>query len=143
VATFTLPILMLRPSVMYGWASWLIAFAIWVFLLPQLSGGTAPFGRPVAYVLFGGLYSVFYLLDYLVLVPLAYAALVMFWPASRPWQWAALGGVLFALSVPLWDAAFDHHVIGDTIVGCILGAIAGGTAFYWLRRSNPPAQSMA
>jgi len=128
---------------MYGWASWLIAFAIWVFLLPQLSGGTAPFNRPVAYVLFSGFYSVFYLVDYVVVVPLTYAALVIFWPTSRPWQWAALGGILFGLSVPLWEEVFDHRVHSDTIVGCTLGAIAGGTAFYWLRRSNPPSKGMA
>jgi hypothetical protein len=38
-------------------------------------GGTAPFNRPTAYILFGGFYSVFYLVDYLIIVPLTYAAL--------------------------------------------------------------------
>lgn len=50
------------------------------------SGGTAPFNRPTAYILFSGFYSVFYLLDYLIFVPLTYAALTMLWPTSRPWQ---------------------------------------------------------
>jgi glycopeptide antibiotics resistance protein len=131
------PTPMLWSSVMYGWVSWLLAFAIWMFLDP---GGTAPFNRPTAYILFSGFYSVVYLLDYLIFVPLTYAVLTILWPTSRPWQWAVLGGVLFALSVPLWEAAFDHDVRGDTIFGCVLGTISGATAFYMLRRSNPSSQ---
>lgn len=105
--------------------------------MPQYSGGTAPFNRPAAYILFSGFYSVIYLLDYLVVVPLTYATFASLWPRSSPWQWALFGGVLFAASVPLWEAAFGHDVPSDTIFGCVLGTIAGATALYVLRHSNP------
>lgn len=85
----------------------------------------------------------FYLLDYIIFVPLAYALLTELWPASRPWQWAILGGALFALSVPLWEAAFDHNVRDDTIIGCVFATVAGAIAFYALRRSKPVLRAEA
>jgi hypothetical protein len=121
-------------SVLYGWVSWLLAFAIWMSIYP---GNTVPFNRPTAYMFFSAIYSVFYLLDYVIVVPLAYAVLTELWPASRPWQWAVLGGASFALTVPLWEAAFRHDARGDTIFGCVLATVAGAIAFYVLRRSKP------
>jgi hypothetical protein len=120
-------------SILYGWVSWLFAFAIWMSAHP---GSTAPFNRISAYMLFSAFYSVFYVLDYIIVVPLAYAVLTELWPASRPWQWAILGGASFALSVPLWEAAFGHDVRGDTNFGCVLATVAGAIAFYALRRSR-------
>ena len=124
----------IRRSVIFGWISWLLICAISMF---ADSGGTAPFTRPVAFVLFSGFYSAFYLLDYVAIVPVTYIALNRLWPSSRPWQWAVVGGIAFALSVPLWEAVFDHRDRADTIFSCILGATAGVIAFYELRRPHP------
>jgi hypothetical protein len=119
-------------SFLCGWMSWLFAFAIWMII--DSDSSTAPFNRPTAYMLFSAFYTVLYLIEFIIVVPLAYALLTKLWPSSRPWQWAVLGGALFALSVPLWEAGFHHDNRDDTIFGCVLATLAGATAFYVLRR---------
>ena len=131
--TSTQPLPKIRASVIYGWLSWLLVFAIRMLVD---NGSTAPFNRPTAFVLFSGFYSVFYILDYLILVPVVYLVLTRVWPTARAWHWAALGAALFAVSAPLWEAAFEHNVLSDKIFGSVLGAIAGAAACYMLRRSN-------
>lgn len=128
----------MRDSVIYGWVSWLLAFATSMILHP---GNTSPFNRPTAFLLFSGFYSVFYILDMLILVPLICVVLPRLWPASRPWQWAFVGGVLFSISVPLWGALILGSISFnmDTAFVGSLGAIAGAVSCYAFRRANSPS----
>jgi hypothetical protein len=127
-------------SVLCGWLSWLYAFAIWSLIN---FGSSSPFNGPTTYFLFSSFLSMFYLLDYIIVVPLTCAVLTELWPNSRPWQWAVLGSAPFALSVPLWEGAFHHDDRSDTILLCVLATIAGATSFYVLRHSNSLSRTTA
>ncbi len=70
----------------------------------------------------------------LLLFILAYYILGNLWPRSRPWHWGVIGASLFALSVPIWIAAFGGHFFRDDLIFLVFGAIAGGVSFYELRR---------
>jgi hypothetical protein len=119
-------------SALLGWASGIVALAGWILLWPHST--PMEIGALGTLVWLGATFTVFYLFDILLFFIAAYYILINVWPRSRPWHWGAIGASLFALSCPLWIAAFGGQFLRDDLVFSVFGAIAGGVSFYELRR---------
>ena len=119
-------------STLLGWVSGIATLAVWIFLWPHSTA--MELGEIGTLAWLGTTFTVLYVFDILLLFILAYYILGNLWPRSRPWHWGVIGASLFALSVPIWIAAFGGHFFRDDLIFLVFGAIAGGVSFYELRR---------
>src|SRR6267378_923191 len=124
------PIALLALSAFVGWLALAAAWACDVFLWPHGPNFATPVGPLGAFLIFGGFFSFFYLVDFVLLA-------VTFYIFFRhriviPWLRGLCGATLFAFSVPLWSVACRSSATHDLPLGAVLAAIAGFVSFFTL-----------
>ena len=126
------PIVRLAQSALAGWLGLATAWAIYVFALPHDSHFAPEVGPFGAFVIFGAVYSFFYLLDFVLLAVPCFFIFRNRTP-SRPLHRAICGAALFCLSVPLWSLASGSFRGREVLVCMVLATIAGAASFVILR----------
>jgi hypothetical protein len=119
-------------SLIAGWVSLLVAMAVDYFIIPHNPPYASEIGLPTAFVFFGGIFSLYFLADFLLLVVPCFLYLKKRGRPVRRWRWVAVGVVLFVASVPFWSLVSNHWVVSDVIYGSVLGGISGFVSFHLL-----------
>ncbi len=87
-------------------------------------------------MIFGIVYSIIYLVDFVLLAIPTYFPLHGRKSPLRRWQWALCGSVLFLLSLVVWCPLCSVHSVTEVLFVALLAAIAGATSFYNLLSQN-------
>lgn len=106
--------------------------AVDFFIIPHNPPHTSEIGIPAAYVFFGGLFSLYFLADFLLLVVPCFLYLRRVRRPVQRWPWIALGVILYVTSAPFWSGVSNHWVASDIIYGSVLAAMSGFASFYFL-----------
>jgi len=78
----------------------------------------------------------FYVADFLLITIPSYT---VFWPRMRSANallWSLIGGMLFAVSAPIWSVVVGHLDVQDMLFHSGLAFIAGGLSFFVISRRN-------
>jgi hypothetical protein len=122
-------------SALVGWLGFVIVWAGYIFVLPHGPHFAPEVGPSGAFVIFGLVYSFFYLLDFLLIAVPCF--LLLYYPRiqSRPLLRGICGAVMFSLTVPFWFflSRTDTTDMGFCIV---FAAVAGAASFIMLRPST-------
>ena len=123
-------------ALLAGWVAFVAIHAGLIFLVPHGPHFAPEVGPSGAFLIFGAVYTGFYLADFaLIAVPLYF---IHFRRPIRPWQAALWGAALFALSVPVWCVICRHLYFQDMLSGSAIAVIPGSVSFYVLARLKPP-----
>ena len=122
------------PSALAGWATLLVALAALVFSRPQ---EPPTVGYTGAFVVWGIIFSVFYLVDF-ALVAVLYHRLLRPWLQSLAWWWQSLVGAgLFALVALPFAAVYGSFLLPELEFCCGTAALCGFVCFLVLCRDRP------
>jgi len=127
-------VLLLARGAFIGWIAMLVAWAVYVFLLPhRIESEIGPFG---AFFVFGLVFSAVYLVDFLIITAPVYFLLLFADKGSpaRRWYQSLFCAGLYLLSVACWCRAYNHRPEWHLYV---LAATAGAASVYALSPSHP------
>ena len=125
----------LALSALTGWLAVAIFLATYIFVLPHGTHFAPEVGPGGAFIIFGGILSCFYLLDFLLItVPCRLFLPRRIWPG--PLLRGICGAALFCLSVPLWGFASASLSDNDMPFFLALAAVAGAASFVVLKPST-------
>ena len=125
----------LALSALAGWLALAIVLATHIFVLPHGPHYAPEVGPVGAFIIFGGILSCFYLLDFLLItVPGRLFVPRRIWPG--PLLRGISGAALFCLSVPLWCFASNSPSDNDMPYFMALAAVAGAASFVLLKPST-------
>jgi len=115
-----------------GWVAMIAVFASYMFLLPHGPHFAPEVGPVGSFMTFGTVYSIIYLVDFVLLAIPTYFLLYGRKPPLRRWHWALSGSVLFLLSLIVWCSAYGLRSSAELLFYAVLAAIAGAASFYAL-----------
>ena len=122
-------------SALSGWIILVLAWGIFVFVIPGKSRSAPEMGAFGAFAVFGGVFTGIYVINFVfIVVPIVSLLPTHLWP--RLVHRIALGSVLFCLSVPIWRYVSRSSDSTEILLCMILAALAGGTSFAMLRNSG-------
>jgi hypothetical protein len=125
----------LARSAFAGWMMLASAWGFYIFLLPHNPESFTPVGTFGAFIVWGLVYSFFYLLNFLLLA-VPYFLLIKKRPQPNPLLQTLCGAVLFGISVPLWHLASKSSDLGEVASLIPFAAIVGGLTFSTLKPSD-------
>ena len=121
-------------SALAGWATLLAVLAAFIFSRPQ---EPPTVGYAGAFVVWGIIFSLFYLVDF-VLVAVLYHRVLRPWLRPLAWWWQSLvGASLFSVVALLFVAVYGSVRPLDLEFCCGTAALCGFICFLVLRRDRP------
>jgi hypothetical protein len=126
--------LLLARGAFIGWIAMLVAWAVYLFLLPhRIESEIGPFG---AFLVFGLVFSAMYLINFLLITAPVYFLLLSVNKARPSGRWfqTIFSAGLYLLSVAGWCIAYNTRPEWHLYV---LAATAGAASAYAVSPSHP------
>lgn len=115
---------------LWGWVSLLVLAAGCVLLWRP-----SEIGRLGLFIFWSLILSLGYFADFLLITLPLHGLHEARLRMLKAWMRSAIGGILFALSAPLWNLILRHFDLHDILVHMVLGFISGSICFYF---ASPP-----
>lgn len=118
-----------RALAIGGIAGWVVLIAlagVFIIFRPEPS----ELGRAGFFLVWSALLSIFYVADFLLITVPIHIILHSRLSSTRRLLWSTIGGLLFALSVPLWNLIARGPAFQDIVILGGLGFISGGASFF-------------
>ena len=121
---------------LFGWIS-LLLFAGGCVILWRPS----EIGRIGFFIFWALILSVFYFADFLIITLPLHMLRGPKLQMLNVWTRSVLGGILFAVSAPIWSLLLRHFDSQDIFVHMILGFLSGSICFYFASRASETHES--